>query len=183
MCKLGFVNILNMNYIIDTSIIAAGDNSLFKNAEKNLKLIGKLKYTNPRKKFFLTPGVINEINNFTGSAFKDTIEKIFQIETVNLYNCQLPAKLFCTILNELRERNRRLLKHTESLISSDKPTDQKVGGLRDLFRQTLYSGVLDSGTDIEIALLARKKRGVLLTKDEGLSKFGREIGVQVSDKF
>ncbi len=172
-----------MNYILDTSFIAAGKGSLFNNTKKNLKTIGKFKHNNPSNKFFITPGIINEINNFTGSFYQDSIEEIFQIETINLYNCQLPAKLFCLILDELRERNRKLLKNTESLILVDKPTDQKVGGLRDLFRQTLYSGVLDSGADIEIALLARKKRGTLITCDEGLTKFAKEIGVRVTNKI
>lgn len=167
-----------MSYILDTSFIAAGDGSLFQNAKTNLDKLSKLKLP-----LFTSPGVIQEISCFTGHEFNDLLNKIFKIETVNLYNAHLPAKLVCIVLDQLRERNKNLLKKTETLILSEKPTDQKVGRLRGLFRETLYSGVLDSSTDIEIALLARKKRGILITRDEGLMKFAKEIGVAVNNNI
>lgn len=168
-----------MNFILDTSFVAFGENSLQINVEKNISKFSRLKY----HKFFIVPAIINELQAITRTSLSEKIKNKFIVETVNLYESKISAKLVCGFLDSLKSRNRKLLEKTEFLINSEKPNDQKIGGLRSIFKETLYSGILDSSTDIELCLLARKKRGTLLTRDEGLSNFASEIGVRVSDKF
>jgi predicted DNA-binding protein (UPF0278 family) len=168
-----------MNFILDTSFVAFGKSSLKINVENNILEFSRSKY----HKFFIVPDIINELQAITRTSLSETIQNKFIIETVNLYESKISAKLVCCFLDSLKSRNKKLLENTELLINSEKPNDQKVGKLRHLFRETLYSGILDSSTDIELCLLARKKRGTLLTRDDGLAKFASEIGVRVSDKI
>lgn len=172
-----------MNYIVDTSYLSQSpdDSNIGINIINNCK---SLILTN--HKFFTCESILHEIYNFISPSSVDElnlVKKLFIIDCVNMYSAKIPAILVAEMLTNYKSRNKSFLKSVETIIKEEAEASIKIGKVRRHNREKNSSGIIDSAADLELVFLARKKRGTLLTRDQGLTKIATQLGVRTSKEL
>lgn len=147
--------------------------------------------------FYMPPRIVEEFLSFFENKDQPHIQKMLSLITVqspDVHAAQLPAQMFYTLVDDIRQRSYRGLRVGEEEITAagktlmekgtlDKITFQKtigeyVKGYRERYRQATRVGFLDSVGDLDIIMLAKELSGTVVTSDEGLLKWARLFGVK-----
>lgn len=136
--------------------------------------------------FFMPRSVYNELD-----AMKDLdriapdFESVVRIRSPRRFNIQIPANIVYEFIDEVRKRIDRGLRIAEEHTklgyagTSEKDVGQIISRLRERYRETLRQGIIDSGEDMDVLLLAYELDGILVAADEGLRTWADKIGVKI----
>lgn len=135
--------------------------------------------------FLTTPSSFKEIESFyqDSPTIIKTLLRVLILASPNLTELQLDATLFHQLVEEIGKRLYRGLRVVEEplkqAIKDQSPSEQVyIKQLREKYRRATRDGFLDSTTDLELILLSREKKGVLVTSDKGLLNWARKFGCQ-----
>ena len=189
-------------FVLDTNIffnMGAGfclgekTEEVIKNLTKRIKKLKK----EQKAVFYMPPSAVDELLSF----FKDKNQQFIK-EFLALINIQSPEKnkinfsavSFYKLISEIRERSYRGMNIAEEEIidlanfilknlPKDKIDFQKKTGVfikkfRERYRKATREKFLDSVTDLDLIVLAKEKDGFLVTSDEGVIIWARELGVK-----
>lgn len=189
-------------FILDTNIffnMEAGLSLGEKTEDVVIRLtnIGRELNENGKGKFFMTPGAVSEFLSFFDNKNKPFISdflSVLTIESPDVSTIMLSGSIFYKLIEDIRTRSYRGLNIAEEEISaaalefSDKKINErkdfqiKIGKyikkFRDRYRNATRTGFLDSVVDLDLIMLAKQKRGFLVSTDEGVLSWGRTFGVK-----
>lgn len=145
--------------------------------------------------FYMTPGIVDEFKGFFDGepdyvrAFLSTIT----ITSPDLTKNSVGATIMREFVEEARTRAYRGMKVAEeeidaaaknmmgkeklSQIEYQKQIGQVVTKFRERFRHATRFNFIDSSSDFDLILLARQVDGALVSADEGVTRWGRLMGV------
>ncbi len=135
--------------------------------------------------FYMPPSVFNELKNFIG-AKSDDLALHVKKRAPNTFALPLPAAVFYDFIDDVRSRVNKGLRLAEDFAKDNHPdNDAKLGKLREKYRESMRTGIIDSKEDLELVLLAKELEATLVTSDEGVIKFANKIGCECleGDKF
>jgi len=136
--------------------------------------------------FYIPPLVFAELKNFTGAAKADELALYVKKRAPNTYAIYLPAAVFYDFIDDVRARINKGLRLAEEFAQDNRPeNDVKLAKLRDKYRDSMRTGIIDSKEDFELVLLAKELEACLVTSDEGVIKFATKIGCEYveADQF
>jgi RNA ligase partner protein len=135
---------------------------------------------------FIPPSVFMELKNFIGSEKSDELALYVKKRAPNTFALHLPAAVFYDFIDDVRSRVNKGLRLAEDFAKDNHPdNDAKLAKLRDKYRDSMRTGIIDSKEDLELVLLAKELEATLVTSDEGVIKFANKIGCECleADKF
>lgn len=127
---------------------------------------------------FLPMSVFRELSNFADPGVLKILRAHAVVRAPDLYNIYVPAAIFHTFVRELRIRVNKGLHIAEQAIKSD-DLPENVRWVRQHYREALRSGIVDSVEDLEVVLMAKEIRGVVLTSDQGIANMAGSLGLEV----
>lgn len=144
----------------------------------------------------MPPKVLEEFLTFVDSHaeyIKDFLS-VVTVKSPDISEIQFSASVFYDLVEEMRSRAYRGLQIAEeevqnagkamqgnveiSHIEYQKSIGEHIKKLRDRYRQATRFNFLDSTADLELIVLARELDGILVTSDEGVTRWGRIFGVK-----
>jgi len=146
-----------------------------------IKMIGKLDID-----IYIPPSVFAELKNFIGTEKSDELALFVKKRAPNTFAIYLPAAVFYDFIDDVRLRVNKGLRLAEEFAKDNHPdNDVKLAKLRDKYRDSMRTGIIDSKEDFELVLLAKELEASLVTSDEGVIKFANKVGCQCleADKF
>jgi len=135
---------------------------------------------------YIPPLVFAELRNFTGSEKSDELALYVKKRAPNTFAIYLPAAVFYDFIDDVRARINKGLRLAEEFAQDNRPeNDVKLAKLRDKYRDSMRTGIIDSKEDFELVLLAKELDAALVTSDEGVIKFASKVGCEYveADKF
>ena len=111
-------------------------------------------------------------------------ELVVRLRNPRKYNLLIPAEFLYDFIADLRGRiNKGLRVAEEHVRNAQSKTRENIGevirSLREKYREALRQGILDSREDVEVILLAYELDAILVSADEGIRKWARELGVKL----
>lgn len=135
---------------------------------------------------YLPPSIFNELKNFVKAADMVELELVIKKRAPNTYGIYLPAAVLYDFIEDVRLRINKGLRLAEEFAKDNRPdNDNKLGKLRDKYREAMRTGIIDSKEDFELVLLAKELDATLVSSDEGVLKFANQVGCAwlSADKF
>ncbi len=135
--------------------------------------------------FYIPPSVFNELRNFIGKK-SDDLALYVKKRAPNTFSIHLPAAVFYDFRDDVRSRVNKGLRLAEDFAKDNHPdNDAKLAKLREKYRDSMRTGIIDSKEDLELVLLAKELDATIVTADEGVMKFAHKLGCQTldADKF
>src|SRR5262249_54766109 len=132
------------------------------------------------------PSVFGELKNFVDPGSMDELELVVKKRAPNTYSIYLPAAVFYDFIEEIRNRMNKGMRLAEEFAKDNRPdNDEKLRKLREKYRDAMRSGIIDSKEDFELVLLAKELDAALVSSDEGVIKFGNQVGCEciAADRF
>ncbi len=152
------------------------------------------------------PSVYNELcgfirNNGCEDEVIDKIDTWLVKKAPDRYEVKIPSKIFYEYVNYMRSRINKGMTvaedaiweaATECLFLTSSAQDKKnieieierdvigsvVGKFRDKYRTALRYGILDSGPDIDVLLLAKELDAAVVASDMGVQKWAEQLGLR-----
>jgi len=152
------------------------------------------------------PSVYNELcgfirNNGCEDEVIDKIDTWLVKKTPDRYEVKIPSKIFYEYVDYMRSRINKGMTiaedaiweaATECLFLTSGAQDKKnieveierdvigsiVGKFRDKYRTALRYGILDSGPDIDVLLLAKELDAAVVASDMGVQKWAEQLGLR-----
>ncbi|MBI2079641.1 RNA ligase partner protein [Candidatus Micrarchaeota archaeon] len=169
-------------FVLDTSLFVNPHSrkQFGKDSKKAVKgFIKKAKGLNAE--FFMPPSIFRELGTFVGSITED-LELIVKKRAPNIYAIYLPAAVFYEFVDDVRIRINKGLRLAEEFTADEKTAvSQKLGKLREKYRDAMRAGLVDSKEDFELVILAKELDAALVSADEGVIKFGNKVGCECVD--
>jgi uncharacterized protein len=176
--------------VVDTSLFVNPDvrNSLGANPtealETFLAIVSKIDFL----EFYMPPSTFHELLNFVD---KDRITGelllFLRLKPPKKHELMFPAVLLYEIIEEMRDRVNKGLRVAESAVraTEKRKADDIIQDLRKKYREALREGIIDSGEDVDLILLAAELNAMLVTADQGLIKWAEKFGIRwlIPEKF
>lgn len=129
--------------------------------------------------FFMPPLVFNELKNFIKPKTVEKCESYIKKRAPNIYATYVPAAVFHEFIEDVRARINKGLRLAEEAAVDNRPeNEQKVGKLREKYRDAMRTGLVDSKEDFELILLAKELEATIVSADEGVLKFANKLGCE-----
>jgi len=130
--------------------------------------------------FYMPPSVWKELSNFAPNL--NPLEGIVKRKAPNIYSIHLPAAVFYEFIDDVRTRVNKGLRLAEDFAIDNRPdNDEKLRRLRDKYRDSMRTGIVDSKEDFEIVLLAYELEAAIITGDEGIHHLANKVGCEWID--
>jgi hypothetical protein len=181
---------LRERVVVDTSLFVNPDvrNSLGANPTEALENFLALAFRINFLEFYMPPSTFHELLNFVD---KDKITGdlllFLRLKPPKKHELRFPAVLLYEIVEEMRDRVNKGLRAAESAVraTEKKKVDDIIQDLRKKYREALREGIIDSGEDVDLILLAAELDAMLVTADQGLIKWAEKFGIRwlVPEKF
>jgi uncharacterized protein len=176
--------------VIDTSLFVNPDvrNSLGSSPTEALDTFLAIASKIDFLEFYMPPSTFHELLNFID---KDRITGelllSLRLKPPKKHELKFPAVLLYEIIEEMRDRVNKGLRTAESAVraTEKKKVDEIIQDLRKKYREALREGIIDSGEDVDLILLAAELDAMLVTADQGLIKWAEKFGIRwlVPEKF
>ncbi|MBI5046521.1 RNA ligase partner protein [Candidatus Micrarchaeota archaeon] len=177
-------------YVIDTSLFVNPHARKFFGKNPTSAVKGLIKKLKSMKKndisLYIPPSIFNELKNFVQGKTMGELELLVTKRAPNVYGIYLPAAVLYDFIEDVRIRINKGLRLAEDFAKEDKlKMDQKLGKLREKYRDAMRTGIIDSKEDFELLLLAKELEATVVSSDEGVIKFANKIGCAwlTGDKF
>ena len=109
-------------------------------------------------------------------------ELVVRLRNPKMFNLLLPAEFLYNFITDLRARINKGLRVAEEHVRSAQNV-QNLGdvirSLREKYREALRQGILDSKEDVEVILLAYELDAILVSADEGIRNWAKQLGVKL----
>jgi uncharacterized protein len=176
--------------VLDTSLFVNPDvrNSLGPNPTGALEAFLGIASGIQTMEFYMPPSTFQELLSFID---KDRISGDLMLflrqKPPKKHELKFPAVLLYELIEEMRDRINRGLRVAETAVraTEKKNTDEVIQDLRKKYREALREGIIDSGEDVDLILLAAELDALLVTADRGLIKWAEKFGIRwlIPEKF
>ena len=150
--------------------------------------------------FYMPLSVYDELLNMVKlDRLIPKFELVVRLRDPKKYNLMVPAGFFYDFIADLRSRINKGLRVAEEHVRNalnqgirvaqepDRNAQQReregignlIRSLREKYREALRQGILDSKEDVDVILLAYELDGVLVSADEGIRRWARQLGVKL----
>lgn len=176
----------NLVFVLDTSVFT--NPQLYKkfgndilDALENLLLLME----HSSAEFYMPISVYDEMRKMVKlNTLAPKFELIVNLRNPKKYNLLIPAEFLYNFIADLRNRiNKGLRVAEEHVRNAQGQTRENLGdvirSLREKYREALRQGILDSKEDVEVILLAYELDAILVSADEGIKKWAKELGVKL----
>ena len=111
-------------------------------------------------------------------------ELIVKLRNPKKYSLMIPAQFFYEFIADLRNRINKGLRIAEEHVRNAQGKSQEnlgdvIRSLREKYREALRQGILDSKEDVEVIFLAYELDAILVSADEGIRKWAKELGIKL----
>lgn len=120
---------------------------------------------------FIVPEVLAELS--------EGLPLGFRVKSPHYIQEWIPITLLYRYIQDFELRISKSLKIAEKFLESEEGIEDRKRKLRKQWREDLRSGVLDSVADFQTVLLALELQACLVTRDEGMKRFAREMGCEI----
>jgi RNA ligase partner protein len=145
--------------------------------------------------FYMPPAILDEVLTFlpeTDENLKKLLS-VVQIKSPEISNIKFSAKVFYTIVKDIRERSYRGLTIAEEELANavkdmsgktldhiehQKQIGKHVTKLRERYRNATRTKFLDSVADLDLIVLAQELDASVVSSDEGIMIWARLFGVK-----
>lgn len=126
---------------------------------------------------YMPISIFRELSNFISKENMQTFRKHASVRAPRLHEIRVPAAIFHSFVNDLRDRVNRGLRIAEEAIRSEENPDN-IRWVRRKYRDALRTGIVDSVEDLDVVLLAEEVGGAILSADKGIESMGEELGIE-----
>ncbi len=188
-------------YIIDTNMffnleVKSGLGNSPKEIIEEITRLGKALKARNEGVFYMPPRIMEEFLTFVDvqEQYVKQFMSVVVVKAPNTTNMQFAADVFYKLVEEMRHRSYRGLQVAEEEvlsagkdmsgkinldhISYQKAIGEHTSKLRERYRQATRFKFLDSVADLDLLMLARELDGVIITSDEGVTRWARIFGVK-----
>jgi hypothetical protein len=131
---------------------------------------------------YMPPSIFNELSNFLTPKSASDLELAIRKRAPNKYAVYLPAAVFYDFVDDVRLRINKGLRLAEEFAKDNKPDNEmKLKKLREKYRDSLRTGIVDSKEDFELLVLAKELECAVVTSDKGVIRFADKIGCEWLD--
>ena len=128
--------------------------------------------------FYMPPSVFEELKRFVEESQINRITlKKLRIKAPKKHELKIPAYLLYELIGDVRKRINKGLRIAENAVRSDGKIDDIIKSLRTSYREAMREGIIDSKEDVDLLLLARELKAILVTADKGLTNWAQELGI------
>ncbi|NPB05212.1 MAG: RNA ligase partner protein [Aquificae bacterium] len=111
-------------------------------------------------------------------------ELVVKLRNPKKFLLTVPAEFLYKFISDLRNRINKGLRVAEEHVRSAQGREKESVGevirsLREKYREALRQGILDSKEDVDVILLAYELDAVLVSADEGIRNWAKELGVKL----
>lgn len=135
----------------------------------------------PILEFYMPSSIFKELLNFIElDKIPGDLLTVLRQKSPRKYELSCPAFLLYELIEEIRERVNKGLRIAEKAIRSVQKVDEKevIQNLRRNYRDALREGIIDSGEDVDLILLAKELNALLVTADNGVIKWAEKLGIR-----
>ena len=173
-------------FVLDTSVFTNPQlykkfgNDIFDALENFLLLM-----EHSSAEFYMPISVYDELRKMVKlNNLAPKFELIVNLRNPKKYNLLIPAEFLYNFIADLRNRiNKGLRIAEEHVRNAQSQTRENLGdvirSLREKYREALRQGILDSKEDVEVILLAYELDAILVSADEGIKKWAKELGIKL----
>ncbi len=123
---------------------------------------------------FMVPEVYEECKSISKSKLKG-----IRVKSPGYHLQTIPLSFLYRYIRDFQDRVQKGLKIAEKFILDPTPVDSKIGDIRQEWKAKLRSGIVDTIADFETVMLASELSAILISNDEGMKTFAREMGVEI----
>ena len=176
----------NMKFVLDTSIFTNPQlykkfsNDIIDAAEDLLYLM-----EHSGAEFYMPLSVYDELQKMVKlNGLIPKFELVIRLRNPRKYNLLIPAEFVYDFISDLRNRINKGLRVAEEHVrnaqgKSRENLGEVIRSLREKYREALRQGILDSKEDVEVILLAYELDAILVSADEGIRKWAKELGIKL----
>lgn len=148
--------------------------------------------------WLMPPSIYQELMHFADEKLiPGSLLKIIERRPPKKHELKVPGIFLYTLVDEMRDRSDRGLRLAERHVREAfqapvsnaaapvpgakpiRPDADAIGRLRESYRRMLREGMLDSKADVDLLLLAYETSGILVSADQGVLKWGNELGISL----
>lgn len=138
--------------------------------------------------FYMPPSIFEELLHFVEKEkIPGDLLVILHQKPPKKHELKCPAFLLYELIDDIRERVNKGLRIAEKAVRSaeKKKADEIIQDLRRKYRDALREGIIDSKEDVDLLLLAMELDALLITADQGLTRWAEKLGIKwlFPDKF
>ena len=175
-----------MKFVLDTSIFTNPQlykkfsNDIIDAAEDLLYLM-----EHSGAEFYMPLSVYDELQKMVKlNGLIPKFELVIRLRNPRKYNLLIPAEFVYDFISDLRNRINKGLRVAEEHVrnaqgKSRENLGEVIRSLREKYREALRQGILDSKEDVEVILLAYELDAILVSADEGIRKWAKELGIKL----
>ena len=111
-------------------------------------------------------------------------ELVIRLRNPKKFNLNVPAEFLYNFITDLRARINKGLRIAEEHVKTAKGREnvgELIRSLREKYREALRQGILDSKEDVDVVLLAYELDAILVSADEGIRNWAKELGIKLID--
>ena len=176
--------------VLDTSLFVNPDvrNSLGDSPTEALDTFLSIASGIRDMEFYIPPSTFQELLNFVDKErITGDLLLYLRQKPPRKHELKCPAVLLYDLIEDMRDRVNRGLRVAESAVraTEKKKVDEIIQDLRKKYREALREGIIDSGEDVDLILLALELDALLVTADQGLIKWAEKFGIRwlLPEKF
>jgi len=177
---------MGLVFVLDTSIFT--NPQLYKKFSENITdatedLLYLMEHSGAE--FYMPLSTYEELTKMLKlGKLQPKFELIVKLRNPKKFNLQIPAEFLFEFIADLRNRiNKGLRIAEEHVRSAGEKGKETVGdlirSLREKYRDALRQGILDSKEDVDVILLAYELDAILVSADEGVRKWAKELGIKL----
>ncbi len=176
----------SLKFVLDTSIFTNPQlykkfsNDIIDAAEDLLYLM-----EHSGAEFYMPISVYDELQKMVKlNGLIPKFELVIRLRNPRKYNLLIPAEFVYDFISDLRNRINKGLRVAEEHVrnaqgKSRENLGEVIRSLREKYREALRQGILDSKEDVEVILLAYELDAILVSADEGIRKWAKELGIKL----
>ncbi len=127
---------------------------------------------------YMPVSIYRELSHFAPDYVMKKFRKHASVRAPRLHDIKVPAAIFHSFVNDLRERVDQGLRIAEAAIRSEESADN-IRWVRRKYRDAMRTGIVDSVEDLDVVLLAEEVQGAILSADQGIDNMGEDLGIEV----
>ncbi len=176
----------NLKFVLDTSIFT--NPQLYKKFSKDIiDAVEDLLYLMEHSgaEFYMPLSVYDELQKMVKlNGLIPKFELVIRLRNPRKCNLLIPAEFVYDFISDLRNRINKGLRVAEEHVrnaqgKSRENLGEVIRSLREKYREALRQGILDSKEDVEVILLAYELDAILVSADEGIRKWAKELGIKL----
>jgi len=175
-----------LTFVIDTSVFT--NPQLYKKFSNDIKdaaedLLYLMEHSGAE--FYMPLSTYDELQKMLKLGnLAPKFELIVRLRNPKKFNLMVPAQFLFELIKDLRGRINKGLRVAEEHVRNATGKEREdlgevIRSLREKYRDALRQGFIDSKEDIDVILLAYELDAILVSADEGIRNWAKELGVKL----